>query len=79
MKMTPVNKVPERDNPKKHLQAMLDEFMKSEASVVRLNIGPEDYSNLTVARSCIAIAATRSGYPIKVFKRKDDIYLCKDV
>ncbi len=79
MKMTPVDKVPGRNKPKKHLQMMLDEFMKSEASVVRLNISPDDYSNLIVARSCIAIAATRSGYPIKVFKRKDDIYLSKDV
>ena len=79
MKMTPVNEVPDSKRGKKKLQAMLDEFMNSGADVVRLNISSEDYSNLAVARSCIAIAVVRSGYPIKVFKRSDDIYLCRDV
>ena len=77
MKMTVVDSVPNNGCPRHNLQAMLAEFMDMPAICVRLQVN--DYKSSSVARSVIHIAAARSGYPIKVFKRGDYVYLKKVV
>ncbi len=72
MKMEVVQSVP---RIKRNLQAMLVEFMAMDASCVRLT--PEGYKSAAVARNVISVAVARSGYPIKVFKRGDYVYLSK--
>lgn len=77
MKMTVVDSVPNSGYPRHNLQAMLAEFMGMPAICVRLQVN--DYKSSSVASSVIRIAAVRSGYPIKVFKRGDYVYLSKVV
>lgn len=75
MKMTPVEKVPGKNGHYGDLQGMLKEFMAMDAKVVRLDV--DGYKSSTVAASCISVAIKRSGYPIKLFKRGEFVYLSK--
>lgn len=75
MKMTSVEKVPGNKDRYGNLQGMLKEFMAMDAKVVRLDV--DGYKSSTVAASCIYAAIKRSGYPIKLFKRGEFVYLSK--
>lgn len=75
MKMASVEKVPGNKGRYGKLQGMLKEFMAMDAKVVRLDV--DGYKSSTVAASCIAMAIRRSGYPIKLFKRGEFLYLSK--
>lgn len=68
MKMTSVEKVPGNKGRYGKLQGMLKEFMAMDV---------DGYKSSTVAASCIAMAIRRSGYPIKLFKRGEFLYLSK--
>ncbi len=75
MKMTPVEKVPGKNGHYGDLQGMLKEFMAMDAKVVRLDV--DGYKSSTVAASCIRLAIRRSGYPIKLARRGEFVYLSK--
>lgn len=74
MKMTSVEKVPGNKGCHGNLQMMLKEFMAMDAKVVRLDV--DGYKSSTVA-ACIYAAIKRSGYPIKLSKRGEFVYLSK--
>lgn len=75
MKMTSVEKVPGNKGCRGNLQMMLKEFMAMDAKVVRLDV--DGYKSSTVAAACIYAAIKRSGYPIKLSKRGEFVYLSK--
>ena len=77
LKMEKVEKVPEVSNSKKKLQQFIDDFVNSNAEVVRVHFEETDYKSANVCCSCLRTAIARSGHKIKVFKRGDDVYMAK--
>lgn len=75
MNLIPVEYVPQRNH--KRLQDLIDEFMDSEAEVVRVDFGVSDYKSPKVARSCLGIAAKRSRHNVKVWLRGNQVFLSK--
>lgn len=76
MKIVPVEAVPRR-NPKHDLQNFIKDFIESDYQIVKIDFNEHDYKSPTSCRSCVGIAAKRSGYPIGVAIRGDDVYLWK--
>ncbi len=76
MKLIPVEAVPKRQG-RHHLQDLIEEFMKSDAKVVKIDLSKHDYKSTKVCRSCLGVAAKLSGYPIKVSLREGNVYLSK--
>lgn len=78
MKMKPVDSIPNIKRCAKHsLQDFIADFMDLDSRIVMVEYGPSDYKSATVAASCLSVAAKKSGYPVKVMKRKDKIFLMK--
>lgn len=76
MKLVPVEAVPNRRS-RHHLQDLIEEFVESDNKVVRVDIDGRDYKSPTVCRSCLGVAAKRSGYRITVSLREGVVYLSK--
>ena len=76
MKFIPVEAVPKR-RFKHHLQDLIEEFVKGDAEVVKIDLHEHEYKSAKVCRSCLGIAAKKSGYPVKVFYRDGVVYLSK--
>lgn len=80
LKLIPVEELPVRKRRVRHeLQELMDEFAKSDMKFAKVEWNGLDYKNSTTARSCLCNAAKRSGHPIVVIKRGEDIYLAKKV
>ena len=74
---TKVETMPKRHG-NNHLQKFIEEFVKNEAKIAKINYAPGDYKTPSVCRSVLATTVTRSGYrSIKVIKRGDEVYLVK--
>ena len=76
MKMIPVEAVPNR-RPRHHLQDFIEEFARSNDQVVMIDLDEHDYKSAKVCRSCLGVAAKKSGYPIKAKIRDGVVYLTK--
>ena len=76
MKLIPVEAVPKRRG-RHHLQDLIEEFVRSDAQVVKIDFSEHDYKSEKVCRSCLGVAAKHSGYPIKVSLREGVVYLSK--
>ncbi|NCE64149.1 hypothetical protein D1159_05990 [Pseudoflavonifractor sp. 524-17] len=76
MKLIPVEAVPKRRG-KHRLQDLMEEFMRGDADVVKIDFSERDYKSAKVCRSCLGVAAKHSGYPIKVWLREGVVYLSK--
>lgn len=76
MKLIPVEAVPQRRS-RHHLQDLIEEFVRSDAKVVKIDLSEHDYKSAKVCRSCLGIAAKRFGHTIKVSLREGVVYLSK--
>lgn len=77
MKLVPVGGVPKRRS-KHHLQDLIEEFVTMDADVVKIDFNDHDYKSAKVCRSCMGVAAKKSGYAIKVSLRDGEVFLSKD-
>lgn len=76
MKLIPVESVPKRRS-RHHLQDLIEKFVNGEAKNVKIDFSDHDYKSSKVCRSCLGVAAKKSGYPIKVSIRGNDVFLSK--
>ena len=76
MKLVPVESIPGR-RTRHHLQELIEEFVNSDAKNVKIDFSSRDYKSGKVCRSCLGIAAKKSGHPIKVLIRGDEVFLSK--
>lgn len=76
MNLIPVESVPQT-KPYHRLQDLIEEFVKGDADIVRVDFSESDYKSATVARSCLGVAVKRSKYNIKVWLRGKQVFLSK--
>lgn len=77
MKLMPVESVPKR-RAKHRLQDLIEEFVNSDAKVVKIIFDEDDYKTPKVCRACLGVAVKKSGYSIKVSIRGNEVYLSKE-
>lgn len=78
MRLTPVDRVPNYERRERHnLQAILEEFVKSPYIIVKVNFTDKDYKSPNIAATCMYRAIQKSGHPLRVIRRKDDVYLAR--
>ena len=78
MKLVPVDQIPKM-NSHHRLQELIEEFVNTDAKIVKVEFGEDDYKSPTVCRSCLAAAIKRSKRPIKVWRRGNEIFLSKGI
>ena len=78
MKLIPVDAIPKVNGYHK-LQELIEEFVDSDAKIVKVDFGEEDYKSPAVCRSCMAAAIKRSKRSLKVWRRGNEIFLSKDI
>lgn len=78
MKLIPVGEIPGRRG-RHHLQDLIKEFVESDAKIVKIDFNDHDYKSSKVCRSCLGVAAKKSGHPIKVSIRGEEVFLSKIV
>lgn len=76
MKLIPVNEIPRRRG-RHHLQDLIKEFVESDVKIVKIDFNDHDYKSSKVCRSCLGVAAKKSGHPIKVSLREGEVFLSK--
>ena len=76
MKLIPVESIPKRRS-KHHLQDLIEEFVNGDAKIVKVDFNDHDYKSSKVCRSCLGVAAKKSGYRLKVSLRNDEVFLSK--
>lgn len=59
------------------LKDMWDEFMASNMKMAKVNLDEGEYSSVVVAASVMAVSIRRYGYPIRLIRRGDEIYLIR--
>ena len=79
MKLVYVDEVPEVKNKCKphNLQKLIEEFVKSDREVAKVDIDGDEYKSILVARQCVYVAIRRSHHKVRVVKRGEDLYLIK--
>lgn len=78
MKLILVDAIPKMSGYHK-LQELIEEFVNSNAKIVKVDFDEEDYKSPAVCRSCLAAAIKRSKRSIKVWRRGNEIFLSKDI
>lgn len=76
MKLIPVESVPKRRG-KHRLQDMITGFVNSDDKIVRIDFNEHDYKSARICRSCIGSAVKRSGHPIRVSIRGNEVFMRK--
>lgn len=76
MKLIPVESVPKRRS-KHHLQDLIEEFVNGDAEIVKVDFNEHDYKSCKVCRSCLGVAAKKSGYHLRVSLRNGEVFLSK--
>lgn len=69
------NGLPKRENFK--LKVIFNEFIAMNVKVAKVNLDPDDYKSITVARSVLGNAAKRHDVPVKVRLRNGEIYFVR--
>lgn len=77
MKLIPVDFIP-RKRGKHKLQELIQEFVDSDARIVKVDFSEADYKSAAVCRSCLGVAIARSQCSIKAIRRGDEVFLSKD-
>lgn len=77
MKLVAVTEVPKKRGGFRRLQKLIDEFVKSEHTAVKVEYDSNDYGSPTICYSCMCVAVKRSKHPVYVTKRGDEVYLVK--
>lgn len=68
--------LPERTD-KKNLKIYFEEFMSSNIKVAKVEFNKGDYKSIKIAYRCIHASVKRHGFPIKVHKIGNNIYLVR--
>lgn len=76
MTFTKVEKVPERTS-KHRLVAFLEQFMAENIKFAKLNFNEHDYKSAYSAYENMYRANKKNGFPIKVVKRGEEVYLIR--
>ena len=76
MTFTKVEKVPER-KPKHNLVAFFDQFMVENIKLAQVKFNEYDYKNVKSAYMNMYRALRHNGFPIKITKCGEDIYLIR--
>ena len=76
MKFVEVESIPKRRS-KHYLQDFIEEFISSDAKIVKVIFSNHDYKSSKVCRSCLGVAAKKFGCHIKVSLRGEDVFLSK--
>lgn len=84
MKLTKVDKIPElsiswnKESPR-HPTKVLEDFLANpDITFARVDYDPDEYIYPHSCRSSFAMAAERSGLPVKVYIRQGVVYLAKE-
>lgn len=77
MKIEYVEKLPERSRNK--LQSILDEFARTDKTVMKLTDEAGEYKSINSLCSSFAIAVKRSGRPWHVTSMDQAVYIVKDI
>lgn len=75
MKLTKVDKIPERRVPKHSNKTILEEFLNMNTKIVKVERGEHDWKNAKSAQSCLINSIKCFGLPIAVKMREGEIYL----
>ena len=80
----PVEEIPKKRTPKagefveyKSVHDYLKEFMKMDVKYAKVSINRFDYASDTSACTVFHVSIKRHGFPIKVVRRGEDIYLVR--
>ena len=76
MKFVEVESIPKR-RARHHLQDFIEEFINSDAKIVKVIFSNHDYKSSRVCQSCLGVAAKKSGCRIRVSLRGDEVFLSK--
>lgn len=76
MKLIPVDSVP-KWRGRHDLQGMIAEFVNGDDKIVRIDFNEHDYKSAIVCRACIGLAVKRSGHPIRVSIRGNEVFMRK--
>lgn len=79
MKLIPVDSIPNIRQNRHRLQDLIEEFVNSEAKIVKVDFSEDDYKSSEVCRSCLATAIKRSKHSVKVWRRGDEVFLSKGI
>lgn len=77
MKITKVDTLPPKRSHKKNLQGALDEFMSSNAKIVKIEYAEGEYATPISCYGSLHKAIKHSGYGIRVKMINGEIYLIK--
>lgn len=77
IKLVEVKEIPKSRRGKQHLANFLDEFMKSDMKLAKIEYHDRDYVDAKSCYKCCSRAAKHSGLPIKVLRRGENVYLVK--
>lgn len=78
MKLTVMKEVPEKRSAMKNIVGYLDEFMKMNVKVVKIEYNEKEYSKSTSCQSAFSKAVKRNGYPVTVTCRNKEIFLIRN-
>lgn len=77
MKFTVVEELPKKRKEYNRLGNYLEEFMRMNVKVVRVDLGVGEYSCPKVCQSTLYSAAKRRALPIKTSMRANEVYLIR--
>lgn len=82
MTIEKVDHIPKVDHKGKqverhNLQAILDEFMNSDAHIIKITFNSNEYKTHRCAYESFWLAVKKSNLPIKLVRRKETLYLKK--
>ena len=77
MKLTFVEKLPDRARGYKHLQELIDDFCNNDAKVVKVEFTSQEYVSAESCYNAWHKAIKRSKRPVKVTMRNKEVYLVK--
>lgn len=78
MKLTVVDKVPEKRCARKNIVGYLDEFMKMNVKVVKVEFNKKEYKQIQGCQSSFSKAIKKNGYPVIATQKNKELYLIRN-
>ena len=76
MNLIPVESVP-IGGRRHNLQQLIEDFLESSNDVVKVEFTEKDYANAKSCYSCLWVAVRASRHSVKVFLRRNEVFLSK--
>lgn len=77
MKLTFVEKLPEKRWHQTNLQALIEDFCNSDSKIVKIEFTDKDYVSTASCYNAWRTAAKRSERPVKITQINKEVYLMK--